>query len=59
MRFDLVKKLSELNLFRDIEKDLSSLTEPHNKLFITPLYGAAKALLVKEFLERENQLIVL
>jgi transcription-repair coupling factor (superfamily II helicase) len=59
MRFDLVKKLSELNLFRDIEKDLSSLTELHNKLFITPLYGAAKALLVKEFLERENQLIVL
>ncbi len=59
MHFDLVKKLSELNLFQDIQKGLSSLSESNNKLFVSPLYGTVKALLVKELLEKENQLIVL
>ena len=59
MQSELVKKLNELNLFNDIEKGLSSLSESNNKLFISPLYGATKALLTIELIDRENQLIVL
>ena len=59
MYYDLVKKISELNLFQDIQKGLSSLDESKNKLFVSPLYGVVKALLVKKLLEKENRLILL
>ncbi|MEJ2504739.1 MAG: transcription-repair coupling factor [Ignavibacteriaceae bacterium] len=59
MYYDLVKKISELNLFQDIQKGLSSLDESKNKLFVSPLYGVVKELLVKKLLEKENRLILL
>ena len=59
MYYDLVKKISELNLFQDIQKGLSSLDESKNKLFVSPLYGVVKALLVKKLLEKEDRLILL
>ena len=48
MYYDLVKKISELNHFQDIQKGLSTLDESKNKLFVSPLYGVVKALLVKK-----------
>ena len=41
------------------QKGLSSLDESKNKLFVSPLYGVVKALLVKKLLEKEDRLILL
>ena len=59
MQFDLIKKLSGLNLFKDVFTGLSSLNENTNKIFISPLYGASKTLFIKWLFENESQVILL
>jgi len=59
MQFDLIKKLTEYALFSEIKEKLSHFDGIKNKLFVSPLYGAAKSLLVRELSDVESQIIIL
>jgi len=59
MKKDILNRIKKENLFGELFSDLLSLKSELNKLFISPLYGASKSLLIESLIKQENQLVIL
>ena len=55
MKIDFINRIKQTNLFGELFSSISALNGELNKLFISPLYGASKAFLIKELLKHEFQ----
>lgn len=59
MSISILDKINSKNLFEGVHNKLSSLNKNTGRLFISPPYGASRALLINSLANKENQVVVL
>ncbi len=56
---DIITQLSNFKFFDELIERINAVREKRNKIFISPLLGAAQSLLISELSEIENHIIIL